>query len=121
MHTAESPSRRSSQSDKTAELKTITIPVIGMSCAACQSHVERALRQTQGVDGAEVNLMTHTARVAFDPQLASPQSLVEAVKNSGYESSLPPNTNLADNNEDHSGAHHHHPDSDPTQIRINAL
>ena len=64
-----------------------------MSCAACQSHVERALRQTPGVGAAEVNLMTHTARVVFDPQLASPQNLVEAVKNSGYESSLPADAN----------------------------
>ena len=122
MHIAESPSTESSQPKKTAELKTITIPVLGMSCAACQSHVERALRQTHGVDGAKVNLMTHTARVAFDPQLASPQNLVEAVKNSGYESSLPPDTNplgtnSAGTNEDHSGEHHHHPDSDPAKIR----
>jgi P-type Cu+ transporter len=126
MHIAESPSTESSQPKKTAELKTITIPVLGMSCAACQSHVERALRQTHGVDGANVNLMTHTARVAFDPQLASPQNLVEAVKNSGYESSLPPDTNplgtnSAGTNEDHSGEHHHHPDSDPAKIRTDAL
>lgn len=120
MQTAESPSprqiHRSSEPNTTTQLKTITIPVLGMSCAACQSHVERALRQTQGVDAAEVNLMTHTARVAFDPQLASPQNLVEAVKNSGYESSLP-----TDKSENHSGEHHHHPESDPAQIRTGAL
>ncbi len=79
------------QTSKIARQETMTIPVLGMSCAACQSHVERALRQTPGVDGAEVNLMTHTARVIFDPSVARPESLVEAVRNSGYESSLPPN------------------------------
>ena len=121
MRVAESPSRESSRIDKSPQLKTITIPVLGMSCAACQSYVERSLRQTRGVDGAEVNLITHTARVAFDPELASPQSLVEAVKNSGYESSLPADTNPMGADEDHSGAHHHHPDSDPAQIRIRAL
>ncbi len=120
MQTADSRSIQSSQPETTPQLATITIPVIGMSCAACQSHVERALRQTQGVDGAEVNLMTHTARVAFDPQRTSPQSLVEAVKNSGYESSLPSGTDSAGNDEDQSGGHHH-PDSDPAQIRTSAL
>jgi Cu+-exporting ATPase len=73
----------------TAGQTTLTIPVLGMSCAACQSHVERALRQTPGVGVAEVNLMTHSARVVFDPSVAAPESLVEAVRNSGYESSLP--------------------------------
>jgi P-type Cu+ transporter len=125
MQTAESPSprptHRSSEPDKTTQLKTITIPVLGMSCAACQSHVERALRKTHGVDGAEVNLMTHTARVAFDPQLATPQNLVEAVKNSGYESSPPADTNPMGVDQEHSRMHHHHPESDPAQIRTSAL
>jgi len=90
-----------------------------MSCAACQSHVERALRQTLGVDGADVNLMTHSARVDFDPKIASPESLVEAVKNSGYESSLPSSGNPLE--EDDSGAHHHDSDSDPARNRTKAL
>ena len=126
MQTAESPSIRSSQPKKTAQLKTITIPVLGMSCAACQSHVERTLRQTQGVDGADVNLMTHTARIVFDPMVATPESLVDAVRGSGYESSLPSDANPKDRsptdaNEDDPGAQHHHPNSDPARIRTNAL
>jgi Cu+-exporting ATPase len=60
-----------------------------MSCAACQAHVERALRETPGVGSAEVNLMTHTARVAYEPLVVTPGDLVEAVRKSGYESSLP--------------------------------
>jgi Cu+-exporting ATPase len=78
-----------------AEQVTVTIPVIGMSCAACQSHVERALRKTAGVGLAEVDLLTHTARVVFDPELTTPESLVGAVKDSGYESSLPESSESA--------------------------
>jgi Cu+-exporting ATPase len=74
---------------KDAAEATVTLPVTGMSCAACQSHVERALRETPGVEKAEVNLMTHTARVVFDPQVAKPADLVRAVKDSGYDASLP--------------------------------
>jgi Cu+-exporting ATPase len=120
MQTAESQSTQSSQPETAPQQKTITIPVLGMSCAACQSHVERELRRTHGVDGAEVNLITHSARVAFDPRLASPQSLVEAVRNAGYESSLPPDASLLDPSEEHA-AGHHHPDADPAQIRTSAL
>jgi Cu+-exporting ATPase len=97
---------------------TVTIPVIGMSCAACQSHVERALRQTPGVHGAEVNLMTHTARVVFNPLVARPQELVEAVKNSGYDSSLPSGEN---SDAIHSDAHMHHAESSQSALRLRAL
>jgi P-type Cu+ transporter len=89
VRTAESPSNQARRSGQPAHLETITISVLGMSCAACQSHVERALRQTRGVETAEVNLVTHTAHILFDPVAASPETLVEAVKGSGYDSSLP--------------------------------
>jgi Cu+-exporting ATPase len=83
------PSPQSGPAATSPQLETITLPVLGMSCAACQSHVERALRQTSGVASAEVNLLTHSARIVFDPLAAAPENLVEAVKESGYDSSLP--------------------------------
>jgi P-type Cu+ transporter len=116
MTITESAAGKSSKPSNTGQQETVTIPVLGMSCAACQSHVERALRQTPGVGGAEVNLMTHTARVVFDPLVASPENLVEAVKNSGYESSLP---EKKDQGEHHT--HDHAALSDPAQIRVRAL
>ena len=48
---------------KTNGAQAITLGVQGMTCAACQAHVERALRETEGVTSASVNLMTHSARV----------------------------------------------------------
>jgi len=60
----------------------------GMTCAACQSHVERALTSVPGVSEASVNLMAHTARVVASPAVTD-QQLIEAVRNSGYTASLP--------------------------------
>ena len=45
----------------------ITLPVEGMTCAACQANVQRALTATPGVTKAAVNLMTHEATVHYDP------------------------------------------------------
>jgi Cu+-exporting ATPase len=59
-----------------------------MSCAACQVHVERALRETPGVEEAAVNLMTHSARVRLGAG-GSAAVVVEAIRESGYESELP--------------------------------
>jgi len=71
------------------ENQTITLPVLGMSCAACQHHVEQALRTAAGVTEARVDLMAHRATVSFDPAATTPAALVEAVRTSGYDAVLP--------------------------------
>ncbi|HEU5458174.1 MAG TPA: heavy metal translocating P-type ATPase, partial [Terracidiphilus sp.] len=73
--------------DSTRE--SLTLPVVGMSCAACQHHVEAALRSTQGVESARVDLMAHRASIVFDSTQASPESLVDAIRSAGYDSVLP--------------------------------
>jgi Cu+-exporting ATPase len=69
-------------------IETINIHVEGMSCAACQAHVRRALEQTPGVKQATVNLMTAEARVAFDPKNTQPDALIDAIRESGYGAEL---------------------------------
>ena len=60
-----------------------------MTCAACQHHVEEALRSTAGVQSARVDLMAHRANVVFDPGVAAPQQLVEAIRGAGYDAVIP--------------------------------
>jgi Cu+-exporting ATPase len=69
---------------------SIRIPVSGMTCAACSARVQRALEKQPGVDEANVNLMMKTATVRFDPGAVSPESLVDAIKSTGYGAELPP-------------------------------
>ena len=64
--------------------------VSGMTCAACQANVQRALARLPGVAGASVNLMTERARVSFDPTLVSPEALIAAVEAIGYGAAAPP-------------------------------
>src|SRR5579862_8408013 len=73
----------------TTPTESLTLPVIGMSCAACQHHVEEALRATPGVESARVDLMAHRASIVFNPSIAQPQSLVEAIRGAGYDAVLP--------------------------------
>jgi Cu+-exporting ATPase len=65
------------------------MPVLGMTCAACQAHVQSALTATPGVRSARVDLMRHRAAVEFDPRVAAPDALVRAVRDSGYDAVLP--------------------------------
>ena len=69
--------------------ESITLPILGMSCASCQQAVEKALRATKGVESAHVDLMSHRASVVFDPAQVAPAQLVEAVRASGYDAVLP--------------------------------
>ena len=67
----------------------INIPVGGMTCAACQARVQRALARAPGVEDASVNLLLHNASVTFDPASTSPEQLVDAIRATGYDATVP--------------------------------
>jgi Cu+-exporting ATPase len=87
---------------------TVTLPVEGMTCAACQANVQRALSATPGVRKASVNLMLHEAAIVFDPAVTTPAALVEAINETGYVSKLPSpasDTLAEDEQREHAYAH----------------
>ncbi|GAB4111671.1 MAG: heavy metal translocating P-type ATPase [Acidobacteriota bacterium] len=67
----------------------ITFPVSGMTCAACQSFVQRKLEQQPGVESATVSLMLNNATVVYRPGQVTPEALVAAVREAGYDAELP--------------------------------
>jgi len=68
---------------------SISFPVSGMTCAACQARVQRALASEPGVIDASVNLLTNSAAVHYDSAAVTPARLIEAVRATGYEAELP--------------------------------
>ncbi|HEX2093396.1 MAG TPA: heavy metal translocating P-type ATPase [Longimicrobiaceae bacterium] len=70
------------------EAAKVTIPVSGMTCAACSGRVQRALEKQPGVSEAAVNLMLRNATVAYDPAVTSAERLVEAILATGYGAEL---------------------------------
>jgi P-type Cu+ transporter len=73
----------------TTAAEKVRIPVSGMTCAACQARVQRALAKEPGVLDASVNLMMESAAVTYDPAVATPERLVEAIRRTGYDAALP--------------------------------
>jgi Cu+-exporting ATPase len=63
----------------------ITLPVTGMSCAACARTIERTLQGVSGVEAAGVNFATGLATVVYDPSVVKVPGLVEAVREAGYD------------------------------------
>ena len=66
-----------------AERRRVTFPVMGMSCAACASRIQRQLVATPGVREAAVNFGTTKATVELDG--AEPRTVMEAVREAGYD------------------------------------
>ncbi|MFL5303241.1 MAG: heavy metal translocating P-type ATPase, partial [Anaeromyxobacteraceae bacterium] len=67
----------------------MALQISGMTCAACQARVQKALANAPGVLDASVNLMTAEASVTFDPSASSPDALVARVRETGYGAALP--------------------------------
>ncbi len=73
-----------------AETRKLELPVLGMSCAACATAVERTLtKKAAGVIKANVNIATETADIEYDPTQTDPQALAAAVEKAGYKLVLP--------------------------------
>ncbi|HLM68940.1 MAG TPA: heavy metal translocating P-type ATPase, partial [Longimicrobium sp.] len=68
----------------------VTIPVSGMTCAACSGRVQRALEKEAGVADAAVNLMMKSATVRYDPGVTNADRLVETIRGTGYGADLAP-------------------------------
>lgn len=57
----------------------------GLACQACVARVEKALQATAGVERASVRLDEGRIEVHHDPNQASTDDLVEAIRLAGYE------------------------------------
>lgn len=68
-----------------------TLPVSGMSCAACAVNVEKALKGTPGIRTASVNFADHTAKVDYEDG-TSLEDLRRSVQDVGYDLVIPEDT-----------------------------
>ncbi len=67
----------------------LELPITGMTCASCATRIEKRLNRLDGVE-ATVNYATERASVTLDPATdVTPEDLVAAVGDAGYEAVLP--------------------------------
>jgi Cu+-exporting ATPase len=69
-------------------VEKMTLPIVGMTCASCVAHVEKAIGTVEGVLNVSVNLATERATVEYIPGVASFAEIVAAVKKRATMSSL---------------------------------
>ena len=71
--------------ERGADDRTVDIGVRGMTCAACERRVDRALRKLAGVREANVSFVTHRATVTYDANVLDAGALADAIEAAGYE------------------------------------
>ena len=59
----------------------------GMSCAACQAHVEKAVCKLSGVENVAVNLLSNSMAGDFDESAVTADDICRAVDRAGYTAS----------------------------------
>ncbi len=65
-------------------LYPISLPVAGMTCAACDSHVDDILKALQGVSGVSYSASTHRVHLSYDPTRISIKEMVGVAAEAGY-------------------------------------
>ena len=59
--------------------------IIGMTCAACATRIEKGLKKMEGVQDANVNLALEKATVKYDPEAMGPPDIQKKVRDLGYD------------------------------------
>lgn len=66
----------------------VELDIIGMTCAACATRIEKGLNKVEGVSKANVNLALEKASVEYDPSGTSIHQLIKKVESLGYEAKM---------------------------------
>lgn len=64
--------------------KEISLPIQGMTCAACANKIEKGLNKIEGVTEANVNFAIEKAKVAYNPEETGIQDFETKIEKLGY-------------------------------------
>ncbi len=64
--------------------KEITIPIQGMTCAACANRIEKVVGKLSGVHTVSVNFATEKATIKYDPNAVRISEIKQAIAKAGY-------------------------------------
>ncbi|MHC5727148.1 MAG: cation transporter, partial [Nostoc sp.] len=67
-------------------MDTLTLKLRGMSCAACATNIEKAIRSVRGVIDCNVNFGVEQATIKYDRSLANLEKIQTAIASAGYSS-----------------------------------
>jgi len=66
------------------EIEKAFFKVVGMYCTSCKPIVEKQLKNEQAVKKIDIDYMTDSVLVQFDPSLISKEEIKDRLEKSGY-------------------------------------
>ncbi|MDF2522030.1 MAG: copper-translocating P-type ATPase, partial [Clostridia bacterium] len=82
--------------EEVTENKEVTIPIGGMTCAACARAVEKAVGKLEGIESVSVNLATERASIKYNPKDTRLSEIKQAISKAGYKALEIENNNRVD-------------------------
>ncbi|KYD08118.1 heavy metal translocating P-type ATPase [Heyndrickxia sporothermodurans] len=67
------------------EIKETDYQIIGMTCAACATRIEKGLKKMDGVKEANVNLALEKSSIKYDPEVVTDQDFQKKIQSLGYD------------------------------------
>lgn len=83
-----SPVENSLEIKETNSSKRVSLSLSGMHCTSCAFIIEKSLNKVSGVKEAHVNFAAEKALVTYDDSQVKTESLLEAVKKTGYSATV---------------------------------
>ncbi|PIW70329.1 MAG: copper-translocating P-type ATPase [Ignavibacteriales bacterium CG12_big_fil_rev_8_21_14_0_65_30_8] len=68
--------------------KTISAPIIGMTCASCVARVEKSLKKIEGIENVNVNFASEKATFQINDNKVKYDQIISTIKDAGYEIDL---------------------------------
>lgn len=81
-------------------MKKEKFEVQGMTCSACQSHVEKAVSRLEGVKNVNVNLLSNNMVVEYDEKKVNENTIIQSVIEAGYTANIYEKKNEKENSQD---------------------
>lgn len=69
-------------------MKKASFDVMGMSCSACSTRIEKAVGKVVGSENVSVNLLTNSMQLKYDEAQTNPAAIIAAVEKAGYGAAL---------------------------------
>ncbi len=67
-------------------MKNIKLKIEGMHCQACATRLEKVLKNTQGVEEANVNINDNVAQIQYNDEQINIKRIEEVIDEAGFKS-----------------------------------
>ena len=66
-------------------MENIILKIKGMTCTGCSQRVEKALKNTDGIENAKVDLDSREANIDFNKEMITVEEICETIEDVGFE------------------------------------